>query len=446
MDDETTLPGLPSGEEQPNWQLFEPTASQPALEPPQADGVPFQPSTVTRSRGMGRGAAVAATLVVAAAVVGAGLGHELWPSSNAGSSSSASVAPTQPDPSGVNGGAGSSSSSGTQGAASSAAVRAVAAKVSPSLVDINTNLGYESASAAGTGIVISSNGIVLTNNHVINGATKISATDVGNGKTYSASVVGYDRSHDIAVIKLSNATGLSTASMGNSNDVAVGQAVIGIGNAGGQGGTPSTAAGTITDLHQSITASDESTGSSEQLTGLIQTDAPIQPGDSGGPLVNNDGRVMGVDTAASSSFSFSSGSSQGFAIPINSALAIARQITAHHASSSIHLGQTGFLGVQVASSSSGQLDPFSGGGSSASSGSQSGVSIVGVVSGSPADGAGLAQGDSIVSVNGTPVNSPDDLTALLGKLHPGSSVSVSWQDASGTSSSARITLAVGPAA
>ena len=229
-------------------------------------------------------------------------------------------------------------------------MNAIAAKVDPGLVDINTTLGYAQQQAAGTGIVISSNGVILTNNHVINGATKISVTDVGNQKTYTAKVVGYDRSHDIAVLQLQNASGLQTAPLATSN-ASVGQNVVGVGNAGGTGGTPSAAGGTVTALNQSITASDQGDGTSEQLTGLIETNADIQPGDSGGALVNTSGQVIGVDTAASAGFSFQfngqSQGNQGFAIPINTALSVARQIEAGNSSSTVHIGETAFLGVEI---------------------------------------------------------------------------------------------------
>src|SRR5215831_7652968 len=209
----------------------------------------------------------------------------------------------------------------------------IASRVSPGLVDVTSTLGYAGATAAGTGIVLTSNGEVLTNNHVINGATSVKVTDIGNGKTYQATVVGYDASHDIAVLQLSGASGLTTTT-GDSSTVRVGDSVVGIGNAGGKGGTPSVAAGTVTALNQSITASDEGSSSSERLSGLIETNADIQAGDSGGPLVNSHGQVIGVDTAASSGSGGSSdpfggfgdnGSSnsgqqtttQAFAIPIN---------------------------------------------------------------------------------------------------------------------------------
>jgi S1-C subfamily serine protease len=229
--------------------------------------------------------------------------------------------------------------------------------VDPGLVDIDTTLGYQQEEAAGTGIVLTSTGEVVTNNHVIDGATTISVTDVGNGKTYSASVVGYNRTKDIAVLQLHGASGLNTATIGNSSSVSVGEDIVGIGNAGGTGGTPSAAGGTVTALNQSITASDEGDATSEQLTELIETNADIQPGDSGGSLVDTSGDVLGIDTAASAGFSFqSSGQSsgnQGYAIPINEAITIAKEIEAGTSSSTVHIGATAFLGVEVAQSTCG---------------------------------------------------------------------------------------------
>src|SRR6516165_3122558 len=159
----------------------------------------------------------------------------------------------------------------------------IAKTVDPALVDVVATEGDQGAVAAGTGIVLTSDGTVLTNNHVIRSATSIKVTDVGNGRTYTAKVVGYDASKDVAVIQLQNAHGLRTAALGDSSSVRTGDSVTALGNAGGKGGTPSVASGTVTALNQSITASDELSSASEQLTGLIETNAPIQPGDSGGP-------------------------------------------------------------------------------------------------------------------------------------------------------------------
>ncbi len=347
----------------------------------------------------------------------------------------------------------------------------VASRVDPSLVDVVSQDGDEQATSAGTGIVLTSTGEVLTNNHVIDGATSIKVTDIGNKKTYTAKVVGYDATHDIAVLQLQGASGLTTANLGDSSTVRTGDSVVALGNAEGKGGTPAVAPGTVTDLNQSITASDEGSGTSEQLTGLIQTNAGIQPGDSGGSLVNSYGQIVGIDTAASSGTQFqdSSGNTatQAYAIPINEALSVAKQIEAGTTTSDVHIGQTGFLGVAIApasqgssgSGSSGQggfgsQGGFGGFGSQGGSGSQSGdgstgtsgATIEGTVSGSPAASTGLAQGDVITSVAGQPVTSSEDIAKILVKYHPGDKVSIAWTDESGQSQTATVTLANGPAA
>ena len=328
----------------------------------------------------------------------------------------------------------------------------VASRVDPGLVDIVSTLGYQGAEAAGTGMVVTSSGEVLTNNHVIDGATSIKVTDVGNGRTYTATVVGYDKTDDVAVLQLQGASGLSTASFGNSSDVTTGDKVVALGNAGGKGGTPSVAAGRVTALNQAITASDEGSGNSENLTGMIETNANIQPGDSGGSLVNAEGQIIGMDTAASSSSEMSSpfGSSasgqssssaqaqtQAFAIPINKALAIASQIEASEASSTVHIGATGFLGVEVGSSG----NSFMPGGEQDSSG----VTVAGTLSGSPAAQAGLSEGDVIDSINGHAVSSSSDIQSAIGQDHPGDKVSVVWTDQYGQTHTSTLTLANGPA-
>jgi S1-C subfamily serine protease len=307
------------------------------------------------------------------------------------------------------------------------------AKVIASVVDVDTNLAYEDAAAAGTGIVIAANGMIVTNNHVIRGATTIKVRDVGNGRTYSANVVGYDITADVTVLKLSGANGLATAPLGNSSTVRVGANVTGIGNAGGIGGTPSSEPGTVTALNQSITASDELAGTSEQLSGLIETNAAIQAGDSGGPLVNGAGKVVGLDTAASSGFQFQYSTSNSFAIPINTSLNIARQIEAGHFSGAVHPAATAFLGVDVRSSGY-----FSGGGF------QSGLLVAGVVPASPAEKVGLGLGDVITSFAGQSILTPAQLTNALLAYAPAKKTTLGWVDQYGTSHSATVTLASGP--
>jgi S1-C subfamily serine protease len=202
----------------------------------------------------------------------------------------------------------------------------VAEVVAPAVMNINTVIGKGRATAAGTGIVLSSSGQVLTNNHVINGATSIRATNAANGRTYQASVVGRDRDDDIAVLQLSGASGLRTAKIGDSDAVAVGDQIAAVGNADGANVRPSVATGKVTALGRSISAHDELTGRVERLSGLIEVDANVRPGDSGGPLVNTAGEVVGVDTAASGNFRVQAEGGTGYAIPINSALTIARRI------------------------------------------------------------------------------------------------------------------------
>jgi S1-C subfamily serine protease len=315
----------------------------------------------------------------------------------------------------------------------------IAAQTDPGLVDVVSTLGYQQATASGTGLVLTSSGEVLTNNHVIAGATSIVVTDVGNGREYQATVVGYNQSHDIAVLQLRGASGLKTVTLGNSSTATAGQTVVALGNAGGKGGTPSVAAGQITGLGASITASDEGAGTSEHLTGLIHTNAGIQPGDSGGPLVNTAGQVIGINTAASSTFKFQSAQAQtqAYAIPINEAVSIASQIEAGTSSATVHIGATGFLGVEILSASSAAADGLPSG---------TGATVAGVISGSPAASAGLAAGDVITGVGGHSVSSPSGVQSALESRHPGDHVSISWTNQDGQASSATVVLTTGPAA
>jgi S1-C subfamily serine protease len=373
--------------------------------------------------------------VAVSVLAGLGLGYAVWrPTGTPGSNVAANGGSGLGAGSGGNTApfGGGSVSAPPSGSGNSGNAAAVASKVDPGLVDINVSLNYQNASAAGTGQVLTSSGEVLTNNHVIDGATSISVVDIGNGRRYSASVVGYDRTGDLAVIQLHGASGLSTVSIGDSSKVKVGDSVVAIGNAGGLGGTPSVAPGSVTTLDQAITASDDNGANAEQLTGLIEVDANVQPGDSGGPLVNSAGDVVGIDTAASASFSISSANGDGYAIPINEAISIAHQIEAGQSSSTVHVGPTAFLGVVVES-------PLDAGGSGP------GAAVADVAPNSPADTAGLAIGDVITSVAGQTVDSPSGLSSIIAGHVPGDSVQVQWLDLAGTSHSATVALASGPA-
>ncbi len=311
-------------------------------------------------------------------------------------------------------------------------VTTVVHRVNPAIVDVNSDLGFSEGGAAGTGIVLTATGEVLTNNHVVAGSTSVKVVDVGNGRTYTATVVGTDRADDVAVLQLQNASGLSTVSVGDSSRVAVGDSVAAFGNAGGVGGTPSVASGHVTGLGQSITAFDDVTQTSENLDGLIQTDAAIQPGDSGGPLVDAGGSVIGMDTAASARARARSGAAtDGFAIPINRALQIANQIEQGTSSGNVHVGPVAFLGVQIA------IDQ---------NGGSPGVVISEVIDGQPAQALGMQPTDVILSVDGVVVSTPTQLTAEMGRLRPGQTVQLTWMDTNGHHHGSSITLASGPAA
>ncbi|MBV9919888.1 MAG: trypsin-like peptidase domain-containing protein [Pseudonocardia sp.] len=302
------------------------------------------------------------------------------------------------------------------------------------VVDITTVLNYGEAAAAGTGVVLTSSGEILTNNHVIDGATKIKVTVVGSGASYSASVVGTDPADDVAVLRLSGASGLATAHLATAeqaNAVTVGDAVTAVGNAGGTGGTPTAATGAVVALGRDITASDENGTDPEQLTGLIEVNAAVEAGDSGGPLYSN-GAVIGIDTAASTSgrgrvaTTAARSGSTGFAIPITTATAVAERIVAGERSDTIHQGSPAFLGVQL---------PDGG----------DGATISGVVAGSPAAIAGLRAGDTITAVDGTGIDRGTTLSDALDRHQPRDHVSISWTDTAGGSHTATVTLTAGPA-
>jgi S1-C subfamily serine protease len=316
----------------------------------------------------------------------------------------------------------------------------VATKVDPGLVDINTGISYQDATAAGTGMVLTSKGLVLTNNHVIEGATSISVTDIATGKTYDAKVLGYDVAKDVAVLKMENASGLTTVTLGNSSSLTINEKVVGIGNAGGVGGTPSYAAGTVVAKDQSITAdSEENPTGSENLSGLIETNAPIQAGDSGGPLVTLAGKVVGMDTAANSNeggYEFSQAApTQAYSIPINTVLAVEKEIKDAVSTSSIHIGPTGILGIEVAGADS----------TSGSATTTNGVTVQSVMANTPAASSGLVAGDVITSFDGTTVSDAAQLSALEFPLKPGDSATITYLTESGQSQTATFDLTTGPA-
>jgi S1-C subfamily serine protease len=262
--------------------------------------------------------------------------------------------------------------------------------------------------------------------YVIKGATSIKVVVPGTSRSYAATVVGYDVSDDVAVLQLEGASNLKTVKISTAR-LAIGKAVTALRNAGATG-TLTAAKGTITGLGKSITAGDDQ-GAVEQLTGLIETNANLQAGDSGGPLLDSSGHAVGMDTAASAGFGFQAvtRTTDAYAIPIAKAVAIAKAIVSGTSSSTVHVGATAFLGVQVQS-----VD-------------QAGALIVGVVSNGPAASAGLVAGDLITAVDGQTASSPSDVSSLILTEKPGATVSVTYTDQSGASQAASVTLGTGPA-
>ncbi|MBW9095501.1 trypsin-like peptidase domain-containing protein [Microbacterium jejuense] len=302
---------------------------------------------------------------------------------------------------------------------------------STGVVIIETTLGYEDAQAAGTGMVLTPDGLVLTNNHVIEGSTEITVTIAATGQTYTAAVVGTDADDDVALLQLQGASGLQTVTIDDDAET-VGDAVTAVGNASG-GGVLLAADGAITELDSSVTTSSDRLTAGETLDGMIEFAADVVAGDSGGALLDAEGEVVGMTTAASSG----SATTVAYAIPIEDALAIVDKIRAGDETDGVAIGSPAFLGVQVARVPAG----YRYGGS----GSQ-GALIAGAIDGTPAADAGLAAGDTITAVDGTAVADADALSTLLAGYEPGDTVTLTWVDRSGAPRSAAVTLIEGPAA
>ena len=352
------------------------------------------------------------------------------------------------------------------GAGSGLNAAAVERKVKPGLVDITATLKYASETAEGTGMIVSASGLVLTNNHVIDGATEVKVALADNRRqSYPARVVGYDITDDVALLQLTGAPRLAPVSFGDSAQVGIGTPVLALGDAEGKG-TVTPAAGTISGLNRSIQASDEGSGTVESLNHMLQTNAQIQQGDSGGALANNAGQVIGMVTAANTVSGGQQDGTMGFAIPINTALAIAHQIASERPTSTVSIGLPGFLGVEVAQSKSanpqqqaadGRHSAGHQGGPACVTGGQepgapariapagSGALILGVLCGTAAQSRGLAAGDVIISLDSQAITTPSSLTVITAKYHPGSVVSVGWEDIHGARHMTRITLGEGPA-
>jgi S1-C subfamily serine protease len=375
---------------------------------------------------------VAVAALVASAFVGAGAREWL-------STSSTTATPTPSTDGTLSDTAGGaekpSTGSGPNGSGSAATGAppdwsAVADAIVPGVVDIEARVS--GGVAAGTGMVLSESGEILTNNHVVEGARQIVVTVVSTGEEYSASIVGTDPAEDVAVLQLADASGLTTIPLGDSDEVEVADPIAAIGNAGGVGGPPDVAIGKVVALHQQITAGDQHGNDTETLVDMIQVDAEVVAGDSGGPLADAAGEVVGMNTAAASSNgSLRATVNQAFAIPINRALSIAEQLASGSSNrssgdpgngSGSSPSNRGFLGVEVQTGTAG------------------GAEVVGVVTGSAAAEAGVEAGDVIVGLDGAPVTTADDLTAALQSSASGDRVQLTWQASDGRMRRATVEL------
>jgi S1-C subfamily serine protease len=429
----TAYPGSPAGTDGRS------TANAGAGVPPEA------PAQGKPSAFRGRTAGLVVGGVAAIAIALGGGGYALGSAVTAANASTSSAITTAPDTEtpdtttlpdsgdfiptvpfgggGQNSGGQGSGSGGTSTDTSTEATPASAEQTEGVVTIVSTLYYDETTQAAGTGVILSSDGQILTNNHVIEGSTSIEVTVESTGRTYSATVVGTDATNDIALLQLDDASGLDVVDTDEST-LTVGDAATSVGNAEGTGDLVA-AAGTITALNESITVGNEYTGAEESLSGLIEVDADVVSGDSGGPLVDTDGEVVGIVTAASSG----SANITGYAIPIETALDIVAQIESGTETATVQIGLPAFLGVQLATTQQ-----------------AAGVTVGGVIADTPAATAGLAAGDVITAVDGTTVTTAEALSTLIAGYDAGDSVTVSYTDASGTTQQVTVTLMAGPAA
>ncbi|MFC7451031.1 S1C family serine protease [Rhodococcus daqingensis] len=303
-------------------------------------------------------------------------------------------------------------------------------RIAPTTVHLISSVGWRDT--AGTGIVLTPDGLVLTNHHVIDGATDIRAVNQSNGASYEVEVAGYDRSRDLAVLRLAGASGLPTPALGRSADVHTGDPVTAIGNAEG-GGIPQAAGGIVTAVNRTVTARDSADGSTNRLSGLIEVNADIRPGDSGGPLVDDTGAVIGVSTAGTA-VSHDEGPTpaprqeiRSYAVPIDEAITVVEQVREGRGSETVHIGPTPLLGISVSDSVT-----------------IPGARVIAVTYGTPAEEAGLVRGDVITTFDGKPIRAAADLTALMVARHPGDRIELGWTDKDGTPRTAAIVLTTGP--
>ncbi|MCX5041839.1 S1C family serine protease [Aldersonia sp. NBC_00410] len=303
------------------------------------------------------------------------------------------------------------------------AVRGIA---DPVLANIDVSIEPLGLRGAGTGIVLTPDGQILTSHHVVKGASSIAVTDIGTGETFDAEVLGYDATRDIALLQLDGAAQLPVARVGDSAGVRVGNEVMAIGNAGGDGGEPTGALGVVTDLDRSIIARNEADYSRKSLDGLIEIEADVSAGQSGGSLVDWSGSVVGVVTAASGELTRELAQpTNGYAVPIADAMGVVDQIRSGRTSDTVHVGRTAELGALI---------------SNVPGGAKVDVALYG----SAAYRAGIPDGAVITAANGRPVGSTEDLRAVITRAQPGEMLDLGWIDSGGALRRTVLELDEGP--
>ncbi|WP_137723496.1 S1C family serine protease [Prescottella subtropica] len=393
-------PGFPAGH-QPTEQFpsLGGTGSLPTT------GAPVPAAGPQHPRRVGRTAIV--TGAIALALVSGGIGGVVGSlaTSNGGGTTSVTNALDAPKPSTSN-----------VSAAPAGSIEAVAQKVVPSVVQIQVSGAR--GQGEGSGVILSSDGLIMTNNHVVSGGGPDGKLMVAfaDGSTAPATLVGADPTSDIAVIKVDGKSGLTPIELGNSDDVQVGQQVVAIGSPLGLAGTVTS--GIISALDRPVSTSGEE-GNQNTVIDALQTDAAINPGNSGGALVDMDGKLIGINTAIATAGGQGGSIGLGFAIPVDQARRIADE-----------LAKTGkatqaIVGVQV----------------SARDTTTGGAAVVDVTPGGPADKAGIPKGVVITKVDDRIITTGDSLIAAIRSHAPGDKVQVTYKDPSGATKTVEAQLA-----
>lgn len=302
----------------------------------------------------------------------------------------------------------------------------VSGEVEPALVNITAGLRPYGVGAAGSGIVLTADGQVLTSHHVIKGADTVSVSDIGTGAVYQATVLGYDSGADIALLALAGASDLPVARIGSSAPLRLGDEVLAIGNAGGTG-SPTAVGGNITGLDSSIVARNAADLSRKSLRGMIEVAAQVAAGQSGGALVDRYGAVVGVVTAASGELQKALGRGpNGYAVPIDAAMSVVRQIRSGTPTDSVHVGPTATLGIITS-----DAKPV-------------GARIDVAVFGQPAYAAGLSEGEVITAIDGRAIANTQALKSALNLHKPEEAVHLDISEPGGAQRTVSVTLTAGP--